>query len=656
MARPPLRAVPDLTRAALRTWRPRGLARRLGYEASRRAGRCDVAEQRWLRELDRASLRLDVLELTPPPGDPTRLVEAEPAGLTIYGGLRLDVGLPPDWHTHPVTGHRFASEVHWSTLSDADAATGDIKDVWELGRLSWLLPIVRRWTTGEDAAAAETAWATIDDWRAANPAYRGVGWMCAQETSLRAITAMFVASALRDSPSATDERHHGVAVLAAESVGRVLPTLRYALSQRNNHAISEAGFLWTATLLVANLPDAVSIRRRAARALSEAVRDQFLPDGSYAQHSPTYQRLALQVLLWCAAVSKQTGTALPDGVAVAIDRGSLALERFIVPGSEGQAPNRGGNDGAHLFALTDLPIGDLRPIVVHARAAVSAPTTIPAGPWDEEALWFGLCPSRSTTPPAQPPNNIEHPLVAGDTYASLRAGTVRHRPAHADQLHVDIWVRGRPVAVDGGSYRYTAPAPWGNALADEDVHNVPRLAGKPQAERRGRFFWMRWSCAEVEAHAVSQWGSAVVARMQLPGGAVVRRLAIVRTEGAVVIDEASQPDLTVRWNLAPGANVRLETGEAVIHHADWAGVLRFGGSAGVRQGTDDDPRSGWESLVYGTRRPLVAVEVNSGSQNRAVAAFAASAALLEGLVAMANDLDPVALDAGRLGSLLSRQP
>src|SRR5690606_7716177 len=97
-------------------------------------------------------------------------------------------------------------------------------------------------------------------------------------------------------------------------VDRVQLTLRYALSQRNNHAISEAGFLWGASALLRGLPRAERLRRRAERALNEAIRDQFLPDGSYAQHSPTYQRLALHVLLWCLRVSDATGVSLPTEV------------------------------------------------------------------------------------------------------------------------------------------------------------------------------------------------------------------------------------------------------------------------------------------------------------------------------------------------------
>src|SRR5205085_1083417 len=92
------------------------------------------------------------------------------------------------------------------------------------------------------------------------------------------------------------------------------------LSQRNNHAISESGFLWTASLLVDGIPGAERVRARATAALAEAVDDQFLPDGSYAQHSPTYERLAMHVLLWCLAVARATGEAPPPGVEQALTR------------------------------------------------------------------------------------------------------------------------------------------------------------------------------------------------------------------------------------------------------------------------------------------------------------------------------------------------
>ena len=243
-----------------------------------------------------------------------------------------------------------------------------------------------------EGCTAEAIWQVIEDWNQANPPYDGPNWMCGQEASLRTITVLFVYGALFEHPATTDERRALVARMVHRAVGRVEPTLGYALSQRNNHAISEAGFLWTASVLAPWLPGSAGLRRRAHRALDEATADQFADDGSYSQHSPTYQRVALHVLLWVLTVSRATGEPAPEGVEAAVARSVPHLRALIVPGSGGQVPNLGGNDGALVFDLAPGGVSDFRPVLATAGAASGMAGGLERGPWDEEAAWFGLDP------------------------------------------------------------------------------------------------------------------------------------------------------------------------------------------------------------------------------------------------------------------------
>lgn len=636
MSVPAPRELPQLGRAAWRTWGAKGLARRGAYEGRRRTGRLTGAEVRWLEQPRtvrpllaagvRAPSRIDV-----DGGDDD--------GVLLYGGLRVEPGSPPAWHRHPVTGHGYAPDVHWSALSDADPAAGDVKDVWELGRLGWLLPRLRRWAATGDEAIAEELWRIVEDWHRANPPYRGVHWMCGQETSLRTITTMVLADALRASGTTTDVRRELVATMVFDAVGRVAPTLGYALSQRNNHAISEAGFLWSAAVLAPWLPGADRLRRRAAAALSEAVADQFAADGSYSQHAPTYERLALQVLLWCLGVARSTGATVPDGVSEAVARGAGHLRSLVVPGGDGAIPNLGGNDGALLLPLTSRPIGDFRPVLVHARAATGGSTDLDSGPWDEEAAWFGV-EARRTDVPSIVPGAVTRALTVGGTHVVFRAGALDHRPAHADQLHVDVWFDGVPVVIDPGTFRYTAPAPWGNALSGDDVHNVPRVDGEPQAERAGRFFWKRWSEAEtIVVDGAPRW-AVRGARLPLPSGATIERDVHVRAGLVVVRDRVvGAAGAIVRWNLSGPAEATSDRHGTRFAGSAWSIRIGHPGSSLVRTGVDDDPTSGWASPTYAVRTPITAVEVPLLDHRPTVTVFfargegAVDDAALEALVA-----------------------
>ena len=196
-----------LTVAVWRTWRAPGMARRARYEALRRSGLLRASEDRWQTTVPPAGAVLRTsgiappVEVTlpdPPPGSATEIL--------LYGAVPVRIPEGEGWHRHPLTGHTFDGSAHWSTLSDASADAGDIKDVWEPSRLGWLLPRLRHWAASGDDAVAEEIWAVIEDWQQSNPPYLGPNWMCGQETSLRTITVMVLADALSTSRATSGNR------------------------------------------------------------------------------------------------------------------------------------------------------------------------------------------------------------------------------------------------------------------------------------------------------------------------------------------------------------------------------------------------------------------------------------------------------------------
>ncbi len=100
------------------------------------------------------------------------------------------------------------------------------------------------WRTGEERYA-ELFWQLIEDWRAQNPPQQGPHWKCGQETSLRVMAWCFGLYGFLDSQSTTAARVAMLAQMIALSGQRIAANLDYALSQRNNHGISEGMGLWT---------------------------------------------------------------------------------------------------------------------------------------------------------------------------------------------------------------------------------------------------------------------------------------------------------------------------------------------------------------------------------------------------------------------------
>src|SRR5208282_4335172 len=121
------------------------------------------------------------------------------------------------------------------------------------------------------------------------------------------------------------------------------------------------------------------------------------------------------------------------------------------------------------------------------------------GPWDEDLLWlFGTEALNASAFPAPSgrttfPDGGYYILRGQSTWGMLRCARYRTRPAHADQLHLDLWWRGVNVAMDAGTYLYNGDPPWRNSLTRTAAHNSISVDGLDQMARASLFLWTNWS-------------------------------------------------------------------------------------------------------------------------------------------------------------------
>jgi hypothetical protein len=113
------------------------------------------------------------------------------------------------------------------------------------------------------------------------------------------------------------------------------------------------------------------------------------------------------------------------------------------------------------------------------------------------SLWLKLSESYEDKPKDSLNKTEVNRLGDTTSWGILRAVRYHSRPAHADQLHVDLWWNGINVARDAGTYRYTSPTPWNNALASTMVHNTITIDEQDQMFQAGRFLWLGWAQAKL---------------------------------------------------------------------------------------------------------------------------------------------------------------
>lgn len=416
----------------------------------------------------------------------------------------------------------------WLAARGLGAAQGngldgaDIRPGWE----------ANRWTGLADPEAVCTAW------MAANPPFAGPNWQCGQEAALRVLHLS--GQLARPMPSWAGP------VLAAHA-RRIAANPAYAMAQDNNHPISEAAGLLACGLML----EAPRLAARGARRLEAAVARLVAPDGGFAQPSPAYHRLMLDVLVAAETLRRRWGGP-PPALAHAAAATDL-LRQFTCPHS-GALPRIGHQDGSAFDGGQDA-----RDSLARAEVLFGATTARPA--W--RAAGF-------------------HGWAVGGARAILRDGGNRFRPAHADFLHLDLWDGPLNLLRDGGTGAYN-PAPedawWLEHFWSVTAHNTVQFDGEEPMPRVSRFLHARWPT--TGDGWMRDWRGRTHARVVEAQGREWR-----------VTDRLEGPfrRATMRWRLAPGAWRLTDHGVEGP-----AASIQVSGAVQLEQG--------WESLAYGEVSP-----------------------------------------------------
>lgn len=460
---------------------------------------------------------------------------------------------PSEWPSNPRTAAAADASVPWWKVSHLDPSFGDIKLAWEPARFAWAYDLVRGYLlTGDDRYPAAFHH-HFSNWRQSSPPFRGLHWSCGQETAIRAVALLYAEANFADAPSSDDRAMAAIAETLAASGERIYDAIGYAISQRNNHGISEAAGLIALGVRFRGLhPEAGRWLDRGRAEIERLILEQFEPDGWYIQHSFNYLRVALDQCVIAERALRTVGLGL-SRPAMGRLRAATDLLLAVMDPQTGLVPNHGANDGALVHPITTRDFRDYRPVVTAVSALWKHPLPAEVEPDREVLAWL------SAAPPPVATNRTDGVLSGpsgwasarvGQTSVFLRAGSYRSRPGHLDPLQLDIRFGGREVVVDPGTYSYNAPPPWRNGLATARVHNGPMVDGQEPGVRGPRFLWYIWPSARLLSTSFD--GREAVLQAEIPG--VVHRTVSVRDGEVEVVDrvlKAGASQATVCWTLHP---------------------------------------------------------------------------------------------------------
>lgn len=491
-----------------------------------------------------------------------RLDEIESGRLRFFSDEPRRVGFPPRWNDDLVEDRPGPPREHFDRLDELGG--GDVKLIWEPNRFGFAFDLVRAgWRTG-DGRAAELFWTAVEDWHAHNPPNTGINWKCGQEASLRAMAWCFGLWGFADDPATTPERIATMMQLMAATGRRVEADLGYALSQKNNHGVSEAAGLLTIGLLFPELEGSDRWAQLGRRHLERLARELIYDDGGFSQYSANYHRVALHGFVWAIRVAALNERPLSPTLLERVDRAGRFVEG-IQDRHSGRVPRYGQDDGALILPLDRCGYDDFRPVAQLVAAVVGRECPSPGGPWNEPLLWM-LGPEALEQPVASDaPGDFSapiggcHVLRSEEGMAFARCGVNRHHVSQLDLGHVDLWHRGENVALDAGTYSYNAgEPPWSSMpLAMTACHNTIMVDDIEQAERISHFTMLPPPPGRLVAMRRSDAGTLAAMDLQLDtyrrlADPVSLRRAVVQLGSAhwAVIDRfeaAREHDIRLHW-------------------------------------------------------------------------------------------------------------
>lgn len=436
---------------------PRAAAYRALWEMGNRSGLREILEpvaavpspsdlpsfSEWSRDWPAGSWWAELRTDGPPPDDDCR-ARAEGA---VHGRFRMfdafdcNFGEPPDFWLEPTTGNRWP-KVHSSRVLESIDEVGDPRTTWEPNRFGHVWDWIAVYRHDRDPKWPRAFSEQRAHWMRTNLFRRGINWASGQELALRAIAWLAGAAAFGDVEGMERVEYRRLLKMLYWHGHHIRANLAFArIAVPNNHLLAEA-------LALALLGDLFAeYREQGVETFREGLRAQFRDDGGYCQNSHNYHRYALQLV---ACADRAVPELRNETAAVLQASRAYFAAMAVTPGSD-VVPNFGPNDGAML-----------RPFRGAER---------------------GGEPTRSSFP-----DSGLHVLRRGPWAVFFRCGAPSRRGGHADQLHLDVWHDGEPVAVDAGSFRYTDPLhSW---FAGTASHNTVTVDGLDQMRLVGRFTWV----------------------------------------------------------------------------------------------------------------------------------------------------------------------
>ncbi len=522
--------------------------------------------------------------------------------LLAFGHIKLNTVEPPNWHQSIFNQQIVENNSrHWSQMDDFSLNIGDIKGVWELSRMDWLLHFAVNYRATGDIKYIEKINEWLQDWVVHNPCHQGVNWKCGQEASIRVLHLVVAAFILGQ----FDKANTLLVRLLTQHLERIAPTLSYAKAQDNNHGTSEAAALLVGGLFLSANKHSRDENRtyqdwyNAGKTLLEdRARKLISADGNFSQNSVYYHRLMLDSLSLAEFFRSLSNQPPFSKEFYSSAKQATAWITGLVNSNNGYPPNFGLNDGANLLPVTASDYRDFRPSICLAHIM-----------FFNRACYSDLASSKQMSALFKTTDKLGASVISDIKQHSYSTGLLKFsenqfnaylrnhdgkfRPSACDALHLDLSHGNNNIFIGTGSFSYNSQGELQDYFNSVEAHNTVQFDGMQQMPKLSRFLYNNW----IVCSSQSQSSQLTSSYSNVYGHKHIRTVKYVSENSIEISDDVSgfKTKAQLRWHLSDSQWTLSES--KLVNDRYEIELL-----------TNDDSCNislveGWCSLYYGQKSP-----------------------------------------------------
>lgn len=389
------------------------------------------------------------------------------------------------WHFDFKAGYKWNAKKFYNEIR-VPYGKADIKVPRELSRFQHI-PLLGQayWLTGDVRYAREFL-RQVDDWIDRNPPRFGVNWTCTMDVAIRVCNWVFGYYFFKDSGVFTDDFLIRL-LKSLLSHGRFIAANLENKAITNNHYVADLVGLIYLGVCFPEFKEATRWRELGISELANEMQKQVYDDGMDFEASTCYHRLALELFFFPALLYRLNGIEPPRAFLARLK----GMFDFVLHALEpdGRMPQVGDNDNGRLHILARRDVLDMTYLLTFAALFFTdSRYKIEEFGFAPEALWlFGPearnrwhdLPGRSLDEVESrcfPDCGIYVMRRRSDLYVMVSCGpngqSGEGGHCHNDKLSFELYIDGRSVIVDPGTYVYTSAPEWRNRFRSVASHNT----------------------------------------------------------------------------------------------------------------------------------------------------------------------------------------